>query len=331
MTRREKKKLILKVGMAALAFLLLAALCLLFVHRWENRIDESYDENVGQKSSGYLMYNGVKYAPKVVDTVLLIGIDKFAEEVSYDSYNNQQQADFLLLLVMDDEAKTCTPVQINRDTMAPVTILSLTGEPIDTVEEQITLAHTYGSGKEDSCENVIRSVCALLQEAPVQHYISTTMDAVEIINDLVDGVTVTVEDDFTGIDDTLIQGQQVKLMGKHALTYVRSRSGLEDSTNLARMERQRQYLEGLRNGALEKMNADALFAFDALAKVSSYIISDCTVNQLAEFSNDVVNYEMKPIRQIEGTAVTGEQYMEYHVDEEALTGLLVELFYKPVE
>ena len=322
-----------KKALAALAFILLVSLGLFFMRRWENRdIVEIEPEYSGQQETGYLIYNDVKYEKKDVDTVLLIGIDKFASEVSYDSYNNQQQADFLLLLVMDDEAKTCTPVHINRDTMVPVTMLSLTGEIIGTTEQQIALAHTYGSGKQDSCENTTRALSALFwDEVSVQHYISTTMDAVQTINDLVGGVTVTVADDFSGIDDTLIQGKQVKLMGQHALTFVRSRSGMEDSSNLARMERQRQYLDGLRSGAIEKINADAMFALNALVQVSDYLVSDCTVNQLAEITNDVVNYEMKPIRQIEGTATAGERFMEYRVDEEALTALMVELFYKPVE
>lgn len=330
---RYKKKEILKNALAALAVLLLVSLGLFFMHRWENRdIVEIEPDHSGQQETGYLIYNDVKYEKKDVDTVLMIGIDKYASEVSYDSYNNQQQADFLLLLVMDEETKTCTPVHINRDTMTAVPVLSLSGEVIGTTEQQITLAHTYGSGKQDSCKNTVRALSHLFwDEVNIQHYISTTMDAVQTINDLVGGVTVTVEDDFSGIDDTLVQGQQVTLMGQHALTFVRSRSGMEDSSNLARMERQRQYLEGLRSGAIEKMESDALFALDALVQASDYIVSDCTVNQLSEIASDVVNYEMRPIRQIEGNAAIGEEFMEYHVDEEALTALLVELFYKPVE
>ncbi len=330
---RHKKKEMMKKALATLAFLLLVSLGLFFMHRWETRdaaeVQPGYS---GQQETGYFVYNGQKYAPKSVDTVLLIGIDKFASEVSYDSYNNQQQADFLLLLVMDDEAKTCTPLHVNRDTMVDVPVLSLTGEVIGTTEQQIALAHTYGSGKQDSCENTVQAFSNLLwNEVNVQHYISTTMDAVQTINDMVGGVTVMVEDDFSAIDDTLVQGQQVKLMGRHALTFVRSRSGMEDSSNLARMERQRQYLAGLRSGIIEEVNNDAMFAFDALGQVNDYIVSDCTVNQLAEIANDVVNYEMKPIRQIEGSAIRGEEFIEYHVDEEALTALLVDLFYKPVE
>mgnify|MGYP000585160404 FL=1 len=68
------------------------------------------------------------------------------------------------------------------------------------------------------------------------------MDAVPILNDLLGGVEVTVLDDFSGIDDTLIKGETVTLHGDHALTYVRERYGLEDSSNSTRMVRQRQYM-----------------------------------------------------------------------------------------
>ena len=330
---RHKKKEMIKKALAALAFLLLVSLGLFFMHRWEDRdaaeIEPAYS---GQQETGYLIYQDKKYVKKDVDTVLLIGIDKFAEEVSYDSYNNQQQADFLLLLVMDDAAKTCTPIHINRDTMAEVPVLSLTGEVIGTTEQQITLAHTYGSGKEDSCENTALAVSSLLwDEVSIQHYISTTMDAVQTLNDMVGGVSVTVEDDFSGIDDTLVQGQQVTLMGKQALTFVRSRKGMDDNTNIARMERQRQYLDGLRSRVVEKINTDALFALDALAQIGDYIVSDCTINQLAEITDDVMNYEMKPIRVLEGRSFVGEVHMEYYLDEDALLELMVDLFYQPAE
>lgn len=72
-----------------------------------------------------------------------------------------------------------------------------------------------------------------------------TMGAVPYINDLVGGVPVTVLDDFSGIDDSLVEGETITLKGEQALHYVRIRGGLEDSSNLNRMKRQQQYLESM--------------------------------------------------------------------------------------
>ena len=47
------------------------------------------------------------------------------------------------------------PIQLNRDTMTEIQILGVNGEPAVTMTGQLALAHTYGSGEEDSCENTV--------------------------------------------------------------------------------------------------------------------------------------------------------------------------------
>ena len=91
-----------------------------------------------------------------------------------------------------------------------------------------------------------------------------------LLNDLVGGVTLEVLDDFSGIDDTLVQGETVTLKGQQALTYVRSRGGLEDSTNLHRMERQRQYLSALQGQLSSKAQSDDGFTLEALLQLNEY-------------------------------------------------------------
>ena len=57
--------------------------------------------------------------------------------------------------------------------------------------------------------------------------------------------TLTGTSDFSEIDPTLVQGDEVTLDGEKALTYVRSRHHIDDQTNIARMARQRQFLAAL--------------------------------------------------------------------------------------
>ena len=58
--------------------------------------------------------------------MLLLGVDKFEGETP-KGYINNQQADFLLLLVLDEENGTCTPIQLNRDTMTQIQVLGSPG------------------------------------------------------------------------------------------------------------------------------------------------------------------------------------------------------------
>ena len=162
---------------------------------------------------------------------------------------------------------------------------------INTVTKQIALSHTYGNGKEISCRNTADSVSELLYGMQIDHFISLTMDSVGIYNDLVGGVEVTVLDDFKGIDDTLIKGEKVLLKSKHALNYVRTRYGLDDSSNNNRMNRQQQYVNALFEKSKKITEKNDEFIIDASLKMADYIVSDRSVTQLQELAKKIVDYK----------------------------------------
>lgn len=331
---------VLKGAAAILAVVLVLLAGMLLLQRWENTQDAPVSSS-GEASSveadapvdgrEITYYNGTAYAKREnLETVLLLGVDKFEGETP-EGYLNNQQADFLLLLVMDKENETCTPIQLNRDTMTQIQILGVTGEPAGTFTGQLALAHTYGSGEEDSCENTVLAVENLLYGVGIDHYVSLTMDGVALLNDLVGGVTVEVLDDFSGIDDTLVQGETVTLQGQQSLTYVRSRGGMEDSSNLRRMERQRQYLSALQQQLKAAVQQEDGFTLDALLQLNEYMVSDCTVNQLSDLGDSLAAYQVSDILTTPGDAQEGEEFMEFTVDEAALQQLVMDVFYEPVE
>lgn len=331
---------VLKGTAAILAVVLVLLAGMLLLQRWENTQDAPVssqgpssaveaDAPVDDREITY--YNGTAYARREdLETVLLLGVDKFEGETP-EGYVNNQQADFLLLLVMDKQNETCTPIQLNRDTMTQIQILGVTGEAAGTFTGQLALAHTYGSGEEDSCENTVLAVSNLLYGMEIDHYVSLTMDGVALLNDLVGGVTVEVLDDFSGIDDSLMQGETVTLQGPQALTYVRSRGGMEDSSNLHRMERQRQYLSALQQQLKAAVQQEDGFTLDALLQLNEYMVSDCTVNQLSDLGDSLAAYQVSDILTTPGDAQEGEEFMEFTVDEAALQQLVMDVFYEPVE
>ena len=162
----------------------------------------------------------------------------------------------------------------------------------------------------------------------MDHYLSVTMDGVPVYNDLVGGVTLEVLDDFTGIDDTLVKGQTVTLTGQQALTYVQSRQGLEDTTNVARMVRQKQYLSALREKTLEKLeNGDGGFVEDVFTKMSDYIISDRSVTRLEELLNKFSSYEFNETLELQGETKLG-LFWEFHPDKDSVKDVVVKAFYR---
>lgn len=312
-------------GTAGVVCLLISFFLLL--HAWEV---QQTPVNMPETDRDSITWNGVKYLQrKDLDTVLIMGLDKYEDTEESGKYINHQQADFMVLLAVDRKAKTYSVLHLNRDTMADISVLGDRGERVATVNQQLALAHTYGTGGTDSCRNAVAAVSNLLHGVKIDHFLSMTMDAVAIFNDCADGVTVEILDDFSAVDPRLVQGETITLKGEQALTYVRTRKHLEDSSNLHRMERQRQYMTALREQMESKSQKDPEFLAKTLAKASDFLVSDVTVNQMSALAEKLDEYTFTGFQTLDGEAVKGEKYMEYHVDEDALMETVLKLYFKP--
>ena len=283
----------------------------------------SDDENTAQ-----VYVDDCWYRKKDVDTLLVIGIDDYGAAADSNSYNNSNQADFLVLFITDNETGESTALHINRDTMADITMLGVTGEDVGTQHAQLALAFNYGRGLGDSSRNTADAVKHLLYGTEIDRYITVTMDAVEIMNDWAGGVTLEVLDDMTSVDSAFVKGSQVTLTGDQALAYVRTRKGLDDSTNINRMKRQRQYASAWAKTAQEKLT-DSEAVAQLVVQMSDYYHSDCTAEELAVFADRLGSQPSVEIYELPGEARRGAEYMEFYADDAGIIRLVLDLFYVP--
>ncbi len=327
MHKGSRKKSFLQIAALLLAIVFIVSVVFVIGNFLEKN-SGLYSGEEEDATETILEFNDRKYVLKDnVETFLVMGLDAREEIVQEESYNNNRSADFLLLLIMDHQERSISALEINRDTLAEMNILGVAGEKIGTVEKQIALAHTYGNGKEVSCRNVANAVTKLLGGISVEHYASVTMDAVPMLTDLVGGVEVTLREDFTYLDPSYEIGKTVLLKGEAALEYVRGRYGLEIPTNEARMKRQQEFLSALAEKMMLSIDKEG-FSADFALKISKYMVSDCSANQLELLMNKVSAYESLGIKEIKGESVVVEGYMQFHPDEEALKQKVVELFYQ---
>ena len=274
-------------------------------------------------------FNGNTYAYNDnLEVLLFIGVDD-REVIDYGvDGRNHAQADLLLLAIFNKDKKTYTLLQINRDTMADMMCYDYHGTYTGLINEQIALSHTYRSGKEDSCEDTVFAVSRYLYDVDISNYFCLTMDSIPVINNSVGGVTVTIEDDFSEIDPTLVKGETIKLQGDQAEHYVRGRmSVVNDPTNINRMSRQRTYMSALLPMLGERTAKDDNFALRLFDKLSPYMVTDCTVDQLTNYISQFSDYTLEGIISPEGKSVKGEKFMEFYADESALKKTIIELFY----
>lgn len=321
---RRNRTLILWLLIAAV----MLSITVLAANRYRTRQPEPIPE-AEEPDDGRITYQGRTYLPNTsLQTVLLIGTDREGSAQTL-SYNNQQQCDFLLLLVLDRRAQSWFLLHLNRDTMCDIPNLDLNGTRIGYRYAQLALAHTYGTGDKDSCINTVHAVSRLLYDVEVQSYARIPVEAVAALNDAVGGVEVLVEDDFSAVDASLVQGQRILLSGHQAETFIRARNGMEDSSNLRRMERQRQYLLGL----VEKQKADpGGHLFDRVrSALDAQLTTDLSASGLSQLGQLLGEYTFEGILTLDGTAAQGEKYMEFTPDGPALRQLVIERFYRPLE
>lgn len=271
--------------------------------------------------------DGVDYFPRQDITVLmLMGIDEFGEVKKSESYNNTGECDMVALAVFDEQDKTYSVLTLNRDTMMDIYTLGVTGQPSGTIFAQLALAHTYGTGMEDSCENAVRTVSDFLSGLTVDYYLSMNMDAIAILNDAVGGVTVNVVDDFSNVDSTIPMGE-VTLSGEQALSYVQTRKDVSDQLNVSRMERHKEYMENFVTAFSSKVKESDTFVLETYNEIAPYIVSDCSVNSMSEMLNRYADYTLRDVVTPVGESVLTEQYVEFYVDEAELKKLILNMFY----
>lgn len=275
-----------------------------------------------------IWYEGVSYYPRQdIQAFLLMGIDREGPVADSGFYKNSGAADVVLVLIFDDTAKEYRVLALNRDTMVEMPVLGLGGKRAGSITAQLALSHTYGNGLHESCENTRQTVSDLLFGVKIDQYISMNMDVISILTDAVGGVKVNVKDDFSAIDST-IKGEMV-LNGDQAYTFVRTRKGVEDQLNLSRMDRQEEFMKGFVEAFRASIGNDVSKAMDIYKSVSSFIVTDCSDQIMAEFLDRFYDYELVEILSPSGRNVRGEEFMEFYLDEDILGQLVLPLLYSP--
>jgi len=272
-------------------------------------------------------YNGAEYTIKPnVHSYLFMGIDT-RDSSKTGTNNNGGQADVQLLLVMDDINKTWQLLQINRDSMVDVPILGIDGSVIDTEKKQICLAHGYGDGKKVSCINAVNAVSGMLDNRYIDGYLSLNYDGISVVNDDIGGVTVTVQDDFSKVDPTLVQGQTITLSGKQAVNYISGRGNVGDQTNISRMARQKEYLTGMLQ-KLSSVNVPTLTK--VLNDTQDYVTSGIGFADMVSILMKMKKYENLGIVTIEGESKVEDGHVAYYLDEDSRKQAILKLYYQEV-
>lgn len=284
------------------------------------------------EETGLLTVDGVTYRPRSrLTTILLMGIDPPRDDGAATTPNRRGgQADFLRLVVIDAAAHTVTQIPIDRDTIASITTLTVTGKRAGKRSTQICLAHSYGDGAELSAQLTTEAVSGLLLGVPVDHYMALQMDGIPALNDWVGGVTVTLEDDFSQVDPAMVPGATLKLTGEQAENYLHGRMTIGDGTNASRMRRQQTYISALSDLLLARFRKSQNAAGELYDSLQSWMLTDFSRGRMINEVWAARNYSQLTLT-LPGVSSENERgYNEFHPDSEALERVVLQVFYEPV-
>lgn len=252
--------------------------------------------------------------------ILILGIDQpSGTKTQTTNYRNNGQADFLMLVTLDKEIHQVKFLQLDRDLMTDIKILSVLGQESGTRRAQICLSHSFGATSEQSCQLTVDAVSKFLFGIPIDHYVSINMNEVGKIADYFGGIPVTVMDDFSAVDPTLKKGERVLLKGEQANLFVRQRYGVSDETNQTRMLRHQEFIneliKKLKNES-EKGQSAIESMYDALLP---FLLTDMSQGRMINLASQARGYSVMPIVTLKGEhRISADGFMEFEADRQDL-------------
>lgn len=329
--KKKSRKVIVLLGAGVL--LVLAVLLLYAVGRRLETSGQSQQrgELAQTEQEQTCVVDGITYRKRSdIMSILIMGVDRDSTQQSDGPYEGGQ-ADFQRLIVLDTAHGTVQQLKIDRDTITDVVMLGYLGSPIGTQKMQISLAHGFGDGREESCEYAQQAVEALLGEDTVDYYLAMNLDGIPTLNDLAGGVTVTLEDDFSAMDPAMVQGATLTLHGKQAEYFVRSRMNIGEGTNEARMVRQEAYLEQLLTQLHGQLGQEKQRTAEVLDAMADYVVTDMPRGRMINEIWAARDYTVEPALALEGEHKVAEDgFMEFYPTESSIQQAVLELFWEPV-
>ncbi|MBQ3927387.1 MAG: LCP family protein [Clostridia bacterium] len=292
-------------------------------YSWDSRIVlQDYErKNVGGKTYAY--------KPGLTN-ILLLGVDTQGALEEQKVNRGNGQCDAIYLVTIDNVNWTVDILQLDRDTMTPITTTDMLGKPRGTEVAQICLSYSYGNGTSTSCQNAVEAVRYLLGGIPIDHVASINISAIEPLIDAIGGVKMLIETDMSDQDPALVEGETVTLNGHQAELYVRSRREVDDGRNASRMKRQRAFIQALMETVMDKLKNDLTDATTWYEAMEPYTYLDSEFTTFLSFFSQAAdpNYTRHEIVTPAGEHDYTKDYAEFNIDKDALNNLILQLWYK---
>lgn len=275
-----------------------------------------------------------KYNENLVSIVFL-GIDK--SELRSELIGTSGQSDAIYIFTYDTETKKCKFVPISRETIAEIQLFSTSGKALGFEKMQLCLAYAYGNGKDTSCKNTLSALSKIFYNIPFDACISLNWDAIAPLNDAVNGITLQPLETIPALDcsNEIPKGEYITLMGNDAWAYVKYRDISKLTSNVNRLDRQKQYIKAYLSKLIPMAKSDFSVIRELYGIANTYMYTTLSGNQIIYMASDILPnvYSSKDFDfvTIKGKTKQGETYAEFYPDETSLYEAILEVFYTKIK
>lgn len=286
----------------------------------------------GMFAENRVEWQGKKYRRNTyIKAILCMGVDQKGG-LNETTHAMGGRADGLFLIVQDTARNTFKVLMIPRDTMTPVTITDLRGNVVGKDIHHLTVAYSYGDGREQSCEYEAEAVSGLLGGLRIDHYLAIDMEMIGQVNDAVGGVTVTVPTEgMEKRDPAFIKGASVTLRGDQAEMFIRYRDTEKGNSALYRMDQHQEYIKGFFQAVKRTARSETGIVEHLFNLVRDHMITDMSKAEYLKIGTDALGMgvlEDADIFTVPGYGVTGGHYDEFYAEESELIPVILQLFYR---
>ena len=278
--------------------------------------------------------NAYNYRDDVI-SILIMGIDYMANEAKWEegTISNGGNADVLALVVLDTKTFEFNILYIPRDTMADVIAMDEEGNYIDTIRTNISTSHSYGDGGDLSCRLTEDAVSQLMMGAPVNRYAALHFDAIYTLNNILGGVNITFDADYTEIHSSFRAGNTAKLNNYYFNKMIMYRDLSDPESASTRGLRIMNILKAMFYQLKDKVMEDPTVVLDIVSKLGAHLTTDLEVSEITYLARNIgkMNFSEDTLVRLPGETVMGEEYAEFYADEEWIYNFVVEKFCVPAD
>ena len=157
------------------------------------------------------------------------------------------------------------------------------------------------------------------------------MDEIAQLNHIIGGATVTIEDDFSKVDPSLVKGRTITLTDEQAYNYLHARMGVGDGENESRMRRQRTYMEAVYDKVIDRVRTEKSFLDDITETLGDCVTTNMDGDDFGQIRNVFRDGKDLGILVPEGETTVGARlddgldHTEFYMDEDSLAKIMIPL------